>query len=79
MTNFEQTLLREISSLPAARSADVLAFVRFLKLSLVGDDTAEQEFDQAIRDARKTAKKYKITPDVIEAEIKTLEKRSWIC
>jgi len=34
MTSFEQTLLREIATLPESRQADVLAFVRFLKVSL---------------------------------------------
>lgn len=34
MTDFEQTLLKEISTLPESRQVDVLAFVRFLKISL---------------------------------------------
>jgi hypothetical protein len=34
MTTFEQTLLHEIATLPEARRADVLAFVRSLKLPI---------------------------------------------
>ena len=72
MTTFEQTLLHEVSTLPASRQVDVLAFVRFLKISISDEDTLEQEYDQAIQDIRKTAKKYNITPEVIEAEIRTV-------
>ena len=38
MTTFEQTLLREISTLPKSRQADVLAFIRFLKISIRDDN-----------------------------------------
>jgi len=31
-----------------------------------------REFDQAIQDSRKTAIKYQITPDIIEAEIRAV-------
>lgn len=72
MTNFEQTLLREISTLPESRRADVLAFVRFLKISLMDDEKQEREFDEAIKDARATAIKYNITQDVIDAEIRAV-------
>jgi len=34
MTNFEQTLLKEVATLPESRYADVLAFIRFLKISI---------------------------------------------
>jgi len=75
MTTFEKTLLQEVSSLPASRRADVLAFVRYLKISLVDEDKLEQEYDQAILDARKTARKYKITEDVIAAEIQAVREQ----
>ncbi len=32
MTNLEQTIMREISTLPETRRADVLAFIRYLKV-----------------------------------------------
>ena len=72
MTNFEQMLLKEVATLPESRYADVLAFVRFLKISLRDDDALEREFDEAIKDARETALKYNITEDDINAEIRAV-------
>lgn len=72
MTNFEQTLLKEISTLPESRYADVLAFIRFLKISIKDDDALEREFDEAIKDARATAVKYNITEEDINAEIRAV-------
>ena len=72
MTAFEQTLLREVSTLPESRRADVLAFIRFLKIGIRDDGELEQEYDEAIKDARATAKKYNITQDVIDAEIRAV-------
>lgn len=72
MTNFEETLLREVSTLPESRRADVLAFVRFLKISMKDDEELEREYDEAIKDARATAKKYNITQDDIDAEIRAV-------
>ena len=72
MTNFEQTLLREIASLPESRRVDVLTFVRFLKISLIDEEKLEREYDEAIKSARETAQKYNITQDVIDAEIRAV-------
>jgi hypothetical protein len=73
MTNFEQTLLSEVASLPESRRADVLAFVRFLKLSIPNEDKQlEARFDQALKSIRARAKKLKITPEDIEAEIRAV-------
>lgn len=72
MTTFEKTLLREISTLPESRQADVLAFVRFLKISLKDDDELEREFDESIKEARATALKYNITEEDINAEIRAV-------
>jgi hypothetical protein len=72
MTDFEQTLLKEIATLPESRRADVLAFVRFLKISVKEDTELEREYDEAIKDARDTAQKYNITQDEIEAEIRAV-------
>jgi hypothetical protein len=74
MTTFEQTLLREVSSLPESRQADVLAFIRFLKISIRDDGSLEREYDEAIKDARETALKYNITEDDINAEIRAVRK-----
>ena len=72
MTNFEQALLREVSTLPESRQADVLAFIRFLKISINDDGELEREFDEAIKDARATALKYNITQADIDAEIRAV-------
>jgi len=74
MTTFEQTLLSEVSSLPESRQADVLAFIRFLKISIRDDSALEREYDEAIKDARATALKYNITEDDINAEIRAVRK-----
>lgn len=72
MTNFEQTLLKEVATLPESRYADVLAFIRFLKISIIDDTELELEFDEAIKDARATAIRYNITDKDIEDEIRAV-------
>ena len=72
MTSFEQTLLQEIATLPPSRRVDVLAFVRYLRISLMDDTEIERRFDDAVKEIRKTAKRYKITEKDIEDEIRTV-------
>jgi hypothetical protein len=72
MTDFEQILLKEVATLPESRRADVLAFVRFLKISIRDDGALEREYDEAIKDARETALKYNITEEDINAEIRAV-------
>jgi hypothetical protein len=72
MTDFEQVLLKEVSTLPEARQADVLAFVRFLKISLPNEEKIKADFKDALADARETAKRLDITQDDIEAEIRAV-------
>jgi len=72
MTTFEETLLREIATLPESRQADVLAFVRFLKISLPNEEKIREDFKQALKDARATAEDNKITHADIEAEIRAV-------
>jgi phage regulator Rha-like protein len=72
MTTFEQTLLREVSTLPESRHADVLAFIRFLKISLPDEEKIREDFKEALKDARATAKKYNITQEDIDAEIRAV-------
>ena len=72
MTDFEQVLLKEVSTLPEARQADVLAFVRFLKISLPNEEKIKADFKDALADARKTAKRLNITQDDIESEIRAV-------
>ncbi|MCL4273251.1 MAG: hypothetical protein QY328_00760 [Anaerolineales bacterium] len=72
MTTFEQTLLREISTLPESRQADVLAFIRFLKISLPNEEKIIKDFKEALQDARATAEANNITQADIDAEIRAV-------
>jgi hypothetical protein len=72
MTTFEQTLLREVATLPEARQADVLAFVRFLKISLSDKEKIKADFNEALQDAQATAQRLNITQDDIDAEIRAV-------
>jgi len=73
MTKFEQTLLQEISTLPVARRADVLAFVRYLKLSIPDEELKiEKRFDKALKSIRTRAKKMNITQEDIDMEIRAV-------
>lgn len=72
MTTFEKTLLREVSTLPEARRADVLAFVRFLKISLPDKEKIRSDFKDALKEAHETAKRLNITEADIEAEIRAV-------
>lgn len=77
MTRFEQTLLKEVATLPESRRADVLAFVRYLKLSISGEDLElEKRFDRALKSIRARAKKLKITEEDIEAEIRAVREEN---
>jgi hypothetical protein len=73
MTDLEQTIMREVSTLPEARRADVLAFIRYLKLSIPKDQKElEERFDEALRSIRARAKEMNITDAEIEAEIRAV-------
>ncbi len=72
MTSFEQTLLHEISALPESRRPDVLAFVRYLRISLREDDELERRYDAAINRIRESARRYNITEQDIADEIRSV-------
>ncbi len=72
MTSFEQTLLKEVTALPEARRADVLAFVRYLRLSLMDEVELERRYDAAVASIRDTAARYAITEEDIEAEVRAV-------
>jgi hypothetical protein len=72
MTDFEQMLLKEVSTLPESRQADVLAFVRFLKISLPDEEKIKEDFQEALANARATAKRLNITDEDIEKEIRAV-------
>jgi hypothetical protein len=71
VTDFEQTLLQEISTLPESRQADVLAFVRYLKLSIPSEELEiDKRFEKSLKSIRARAKKLNITQEDIDAEIR---------
>lgn len=73
MTQLEQTIMREISTLPESRRADVLAFIRFLKLSIPRDrKEIEERFDKSLKSIRARAKEMNITEEDIDAEIRAV-------
>jgi hypothetical protein len=73
MTNLEQTIMTEISTLPETRLPDVLAFIRYLKLSIPKEQKEiEEQFDQALKSIRARAKDMNITDEDIEAEIRAV-------
>ena len=73
MTDLEQTIMLELSTLPETRRADVLAFIRYLKLSIPKDQKElEERFDKALKSIRARAKEMSITDEDIEAEIRTV-------
>jgi hypothetical protein len=72
MTNLEQTIMREISTLPEDRLNDVLKYIRFIKLGLTESDEIEKRFDQALDSIRARAKEMNITEEDIEAEIRAV-------
>ena len=73
MTEFEQTLLQEISTLPESRRADVLAFVRYLKLSIPGVELEiEKRFEKSLKSIRARSKRMNITQEDIETEIRAV-------
>ena len=73
MTNLEQTIMLEISTLPETRHADVLAFIRYLKLSIPSDrKELEERFDKTLKSIRARAKEMNITQEDIDAEIRAV-------
>ena len=73
MTNLEQTIMSEISTLPETRLPDVLAFIRYLKLSIPKEQRElEERFEEALKIIRARAKEMNITEEDIEAEIRAV-------
>lgn len=73
MTSLEQTIMKELSTLPESRRADVLAFIRFLKISIPKEQRdIEERFDKALESIRARAEKMNITDEDIEAEIRAV-------
>ncbi len=73
MTELEQTIMTEISTLPETRLPDVLAFIRYLKLSIPKEQKEiEERFDEALKSIRARAKEMDITDEDIEAAIRAV-------
>jgi hypothetical protein len=72
MTNLEETIMREISSLPEDRLNEVLRYIRFIKLGLADSDEIEKRFDESWARVRARAKELNITEEDIEAEIRAV-------
>lgn len=73
MTNLERTIMREISTLPESRLADVLAFIRYLKLSIPKEQKElDERFDKALASIRARAREMNISEADIEAEIRAV-------
>jgi len=73
MTDLERTIMTEISTLPETRLPDVLAFIRYLKLSIPKEQKEiEERFDEALKSIRARAKEMNITDEDIEAEIRAV-------
>ena len=72
MTNLEQTIMLEISTLQEPQLADVLKYIRFVKFGLVNSEEIEKRFDESWERVRARAKELNITQEDIEAEIRAV-------
>ncbi len=73
MTSLEQTIMREIATLPADRQTNVLAYIRFLKLGLDMDEAEiEARFEKSWKRARARAKTLGIAQEDIQTEIRSV-------
>jgi len=73
MIDFQQTLLQEVSTLPVSRRADVLAFIRYLKLSIPSEEiNIEKRFEKSLISIRARTKEMNITQEDIETEIRAV-------
>jgi hypothetical protein len=68
----KEMLLAEIETLPVQRQADVLAFVRFLKIGLGDDTMLDEQFAAALTQARQVAAERDITTQDIADEIESV-------
>lgn len=72
MTNLEQTIMLEISTLKEPQLADVLKYIRFVKFGLLDSQEIEKRFDESWERVRARAKELNITQEDIEAEIRAV-------
>jgi hypothetical protein len=64
--------MKEIDSLPESKQADVLAYVRFIKLGLGEPEQVRDRFSEALREIRKQASDRNLSDADIEAEVRAV-------
>lgn len=73
MAKLEQTIIREIATLPEDRQANVLAYIRILKLGLdLDEEEIIKRFEKSWRKVRARAKKLNITEEEIDGEVRAV-------
>lgn len=75
-TTVREAILREIENLPEAKQADVLVFIRFLKIGLVDEQTVERRFADALARGRAIARDRGITERDISEEVQAARSQS---
>ena len=68
----KEALLKEIETLPESRQADVLTYVRFLKIGLAEPQQIETRFAEALAELRQQAAQRGLSEAEIEAEIRAV-------
>jgi len=73
MSDIAETIMREIETLPENRLANILAYIRFIKLGLdLDENEIEERFERSWEQVRGRAKELNITPEDIENEIRAV-------
>ena len=72
MTKLERTIMLEISTLQESQLADILRYIRFIKLGLSDSKEIEKRFDESWKRVRARAKELNITQEDIDAEIRAV-------
>jgi len=62
----------EISTLQESQLADILKYIRFIKLGLSDSKEIEKRFDESWKRVRARAKELNITQEDIDAEIRAV-------
>jgi hypothetical protein len=75
-TTVREAILREIENLPEAKQADVLVFIRFLRVGLVDEQTVERRFTDALTRGRAIARDRGITERDISEEVQAARSQS---
>lgn len=65
----KETIWMELESLPEEKIAEVLNFIRFLKINLGSEAEIERRFSQAVAQARSVAAERGITEQDISEEV----------